>query len=78
MNCRSKPGNDDDGPAATVEPSYVLRALGLSDTLANASVRFGLGRFTTAEEVDFTIDAIAAAVARRSQGDGKGKRAYID
>jgi cysteine desulfurase len=61
--------------SATVEPSYVLRALGLSDTLANASVRFGLGRFTTAEEVDFTIDAIAAAVARLRVDRGVTERA---
>jgi cysteine desulfurase len=42
----------------------VLRALGLSDARANASIRLGLGRFTTAAEVDFAVDAIAAAVAR--------------
>ncbi len=50
--------------SATVEPSYVLRALGLSDMLANGSIRLGLGRFTTASEVDFAIDAIAAAAGR--------------
>ena len=50
--------------SATVEPSYVLRALGLSDDLANASIRFGLGRFTTAAEVDFAADALADATAR--------------
>ena len=50
--------------SATVEPSYVLRALGLSEALANASIRLGLGRFTTADDVDFAIDAIADAVAR--------------
>ena len=48
----------------TVEPSYVLRALGLSDALANGSIRLGLGRFTTAAEVDFAADALAAAAAR--------------
>ena len=46
--------------AAEIEPSYVLRALGLSDALAAASIRIGLGRFTTAEEVDFAVETIAA------------------
>jgi cysteine desulfurase len=50
--------------SATVEPSYVLRALGLSDDLANASIRIGLGRFTTAAEVDFAADALSAAAVR--------------
>jgi cysteine desulfurase len=52
--------------SATVEPSYVLRALGLSDALANSSIRLGLGRFTTAAEVDFAVDALAAAATRLS------------
>lgn len=50
--------------SATVEPSYVLRALGLSDDIANASVRVGLGRFTRAADVDFAVDALADAAAR--------------
>jgi cysteine desulfurase len=50
--------------SAVVEPSYVLRALGLTDAIANASIRIGLGRFTTASDVDFAIDALAAAIAR--------------
>jgi cysteine desulfurase len=49
--------------SASVEPSYVLRALGLSDELANASIRIGLGRFTTAAEVEFAADALAAATS---------------
>lgn len=50
--------------AATMEPSYVLRALGLNSELAHASLRIGLGRFTTAEEVDFAVDSIVRAVER--------------
>ena len=48
--------------AAEIEPSFVLRALGLSDALAAASLRIGLGRFTTADEVDFAVATLAAAV----------------
>ena len=48
--------------AAEVEPSFVLRALGVPDDLAAASIRIGLGRFTTADEVDFAISTLAAAV----------------
>ena len=50
--------------SASVEPSYVLRALGLSDADANSGIRIGLGRFTTPAEVDFAIDALAAAAGR--------------
>ena len=56
--------------SAKVEPSYVLRALGLSDAAANSSIRIGLGRFTTGAEVDFAIDAVAAAAARLRDGAG--------
>ena len=46
------------------EPSYVLRAIGVDDILANASIRFGLGRSTTAEDIDVVIDALVEKVAR--------------
>ncbi len=48
--------------SATLEPSYVLRALGVGSDLAHSSIRFGLGRFTTEEEVDYTIDRMIKAV----------------
>jgi cysteine desulfurase len=47
--------------SAAVEPSYVLRALGLDEALARAAIRIGLGRFTTEAEVDYAVDALAAA-----------------
>jgi cysteine desulfurase len=48
--------------SAEPEPSYVLRALGRSDELAHGSLRFGLGRFTTEEEIDYVADAVVEAV----------------
>ncbi len=50
--------------SASLEPSYVLKALGLGDDLAHSSLRFGLGRFTTDEQIDFTIDAIKNTVLK--------------
>jgi thioredoxin reductase (NADPH) len=50
--------------SASLQPSHVLKAIGVPDDLAHASIRFGLGRKNTAEEVDFTIGAVAAAVRR--------------
>ena len=50
--------------SASLEPSYVLRALGVGDELAHSSIRFGLGRFNTEEEVDYVIDLVVREVNR--------------
>lgn len=50
--------------SASLEPSYVLRALGLTDELAHSSIRFSLGRFTTEEEIDYAIEQIHSAIGR--------------
>ena len=50
--------------SASLEPSYVLKSLGLGDELAHSSIRFSLGRFNTAEEVDFVVDLVCREVER--------------
>ena len=50
--------------SASLEPSYVLRALGAAEDMAHSSLRFGLGRFTTEAEVDFVVKHIVGTVNR--------------
>jgi cysteine desulfurase len=50
--------------SATLEPSYVLKALGVGEDLAHTSIRFGLGRFTTQEEVDYVIEKMVQVVTK--------------
>jgi cysteine desulfurase len=48
--------------SASLEPSYVLRALGADDALAHSSIRFGIGRFTTDEEIDYVLNTVVNKV----------------
>lgn len=50
--------------SASLEPSYVLRAIGVAEEMAHTSIRFGLGRFTSEEEVDYVIDLVAVKVKK--------------
>jgi cysteine desulfurase len=57
--------------SASLEPSYVLRALGLSDELAHSSVRITVGRFSTEEEIDYAVAVIEKAVAKLREGSAQ-------
>jgi len=50
--------------SASLEPSYVLRAIGVEEDMAHTSLRIGFGRFTTEEEVDYTVDLLVREVSR--------------
>jgi cysteine desulfurase len=50
--------------SASLEPSYVLRAIGVDEALAHTSIRFGIGRFTTESEVDMTIELLSTHINR--------------
>ena len=61
--------------SASLEPSFVLKALGVEDRLAHASIRFSLGRFTTEAEIDFVVEEVAREVARLRESDPRGQAA---
>ena len=48
--------------SSSLEPSYVLRALGVDEELAHTSIRFGIGRFTTEEEIDYAVEVISRSI----------------
>ena len=60
--------------SANPEPSHVLRALGLSEDLVRGSLRFGLGRFNTADDVETAIEVVADSVTRSAKAQQHGQR----
>ena len=60
--------------SATLEPSYVLKALGLGDEIAHSSIRFGLGRFNTKAEVDYVADKIIDVVLKLRELSARSTR----
>jgi cysteine desulfurase len=65
--------------SASLEPSYVLRALGRNDELAHSSIRFTIGRFTTEEEIDYAIKLLHDKIGKLRElsplvGNGAGRR----
>src|SRR5918992_44382 len=63
--------------SASLEPSYVLKALGAGDDLAHSSIRFGLGRWTTKEEVDYVIDKLTNVVQRLREMSPLSKMQWV-
>ena len=59
--------------SASLEPSYVLRALGVGEELAHTSIRFGIGRFNTEEEVDYVVDLVVDKVSGCARCRRSGK-----
>ncbi len=64
--------------SATLKPSHVLKAIGLSDELSQSSIRFGVGRFNTEEEIDFTIDKVVKTVNQLRMESPKRKLKSIE
>ena len=67
--------------SASLEPSYVLRALGVEEELAHTSLRIGLGRFTTEQEVDYAVEELVRHVQQAARdepalGDGPGRHRH--